>query len=137
MTNLRLNKSLYFMQGFSFVKFGLPCFDDDIEAWTYGPVIPEVYLQRKIHGDAYLPDSAPENFSSHSVSPQYAEPFGKLVDDYLDWSKNLTSGNLVDITHRYGSPWYNVWNMKFGAGKFRVIPPESIRDYFIAHYSVS
>lgn len=137
MTNLRLNKSLYFMQGFSYVKFGLPCFGDDIEAWTYGPVVPEVYLPRKIYGSCILPDAAPPDYKAPAVSPQLVEPLQDLVRDFLDWSRNRTSGDLVNITHKHGSPWYNVWNMKFGSGKFRTIPPESIRDYFVTHYSVS
>ena len=39
MTNLRVNKLLYFAQGECLRRLGYPLFDDDIEAWTYGPVV--------------------------------------------------------------------------------------------------
>lgn len=137
MTNLRLNKSLYFMQGFSYVKFGKPCFGDDIEAWTYGPVVPEVYLPRKIYEGNVLPDGAPPDYKAPAVSPELVEPLQELVRDYLDWSKNMSSVELVSITQKHGSPWFNVWNAKFSSGKYGVIPPEIIRDYFVTHYSVN
>lgn len=39
MTNLELNKLVYFVQGIYCAKTGKPLFTDSIEAWTYGPVI--------------------------------------------------------------------------------------------------
>jgi uncharacterized phage-associated protein len=43
MTNLRLNKILYFAQIISLLENGRPLFLDDFEAWDLGPVIPSVY----------------------------------------------------------------------------------------------
>lgn len=43
-TNLRLQKILYFIQA-AFLVFGQkPCFDDVIEAWGLGPVVPIVLI---------------------------------------------------------------------------------------------
>lgn len=42
-SNLKLQKLLYYMQGFHLAYFDTPLFDDDIEAWMYGPVVPCVY----------------------------------------------------------------------------------------------
>ena len=36
MTNLKLQKLLYYMQGFHLAVFDTPLFDEDIEAWQYG-----------------------------------------------------------------------------------------------------
>ena len=43
MTNLRLQKILYFIQAFSLISTGHPLFKEDILAWQYGPVVKEVY----------------------------------------------------------------------------------------------
>lgn len=43
LTNLKLQKLLYFAWIKYFEKTGKPLFDDEFEAWKYGPVVPSVY----------------------------------------------------------------------------------------------
>ena len=43
MSNLKLQKMLYYEQGFHLAAFDTPLFDENIEAWMFGPVVPEVY----------------------------------------------------------------------------------------------
>lgn len=43
LTNLKLQKLLYYQQGFHLAVFGIPLFNEDVEAWMYGPVVPDVY----------------------------------------------------------------------------------------------
>ena len=43
MSNMKLQKMLYYEQGYHLAAFGTPLFDEDIEAWMYGPVVPCVY----------------------------------------------------------------------------------------------
>lgn len=42
-TNLKLQKLLYYVQGWSLALDGKPAFSDRIEAWVHGPVQPGVY----------------------------------------------------------------------------------------------
>jgi uncharacterized phage-associated protein len=42
-TNLKLQKLIYYAQGFHLALFGKPMFNDRIEAWIHGPVSPTVY----------------------------------------------------------------------------------------------
>lgn len=42
-TNLKLQKLLYFIQAYYLVAFDKPCFEEPIEGWDFGPVVPEVY----------------------------------------------------------------------------------------------
>ena len=47
-TNLKLQKLLYYAQAFYLVNNnGDKLFDDDIQAWKYGPVVPKVYHEYK------------------------------------------------------------------------------------------
>jgi uncharacterized phage-associated protein len=42
-SNMKLQKLLYYQQGFHLAYFGTPLFDEEIETWMYGPVVPAVY----------------------------------------------------------------------------------------------
>ncbi len=42
-TNLHLQKLLYYAQGFSYAMTGYELFADDMYAWKYGPAVPRVY----------------------------------------------------------------------------------------------
>lgn len=50
MSNMKLQKMLYYQQGYHLAAFGTPLFDEDIEAWMYGPVVPCVYDHFKKFG---------------------------------------------------------------------------------------
>lgn len=42
-THLKVQKLLYYAQGWALAYFGQPLFDEDLEAWAHGPVAPSVY----------------------------------------------------------------------------------------------
>ena len=43
LTNLKLQKLLYYQQGYHLAAFGTPLFEENVESWMYGPVVPVVY----------------------------------------------------------------------------------------------
>ena len=49
-TNLKLQKVLYFAQVHYLTILNRPLFSDKIEAWEYGPVVPGVYRQYRSKG---------------------------------------------------------------------------------------
>ena len=50
---LKLQKLLYFAQGFSYAFYDKELFNDDFEAWVHGPVIPSIYHEYKKDLSAY------------------------------------------------------------------------------------
>ena len=54
-SNLKLQKILYFIQGIYLSTLDKPCFSDDIEAWGFGPVISDVYHEFKGFGSNDIP----------------------------------------------------------------------------------
>ena len=42
---LRLQKLLYFIQVDFLINFKEPCFENEMEAWDFGPVVPEAYFK--------------------------------------------------------------------------------------------
>ena len=54
-SNLKLQKLLYYAQGAHLALRDEPLFGEPIEAWTHGPVVPSVYRQYKQHGGEPIP----------------------------------------------------------------------------------
>lgn len=50
LTNLKLQKLLYYSQSWYLANYGSPLFADDFEAWIHGPVISKVYRSLKKRG---------------------------------------------------------------------------------------
>ena len=49
-SNLKLQKLLYYAQGHQLAERGTPLFDDEIQAWSHGPVVKDVYHRFKGFG---------------------------------------------------------------------------------------
>ena len=99
-TNLKLNKLMYFAQGCFLARTGKRLFPEDIEAWTYGPVVPEVYHKYKVCGRNAI-ESVDDDFTVDSFTEEELET---LIDVMREMAK-YTSSTLVSITHREDSPW--------------------------------
>jgi len=54
-TNLKMQKLVYYCQGFHLALYGKPLFPETIEAWEYGPVCPDLYQKLKLHKSEPLP----------------------------------------------------------------------------------
>lgn len=119
--NLKLNKLLYYVQGFSLVKLGYPMFDENIQAWDYGPVIPEIYHVFKCCGK----NSIEEPTTPFDESRFSTEELNLLIDIYNEYGK-YTGWALKNMTHEKGSPWAQVYEKN----QNKVITKKSIEEYF-------
>jgi uncharacterized phage-associated protein len=56
-SNLKLQKLLYFVQAYFMLekKDHAPCFHEKIEAWDFGPVVPEAYQEWAQYGSCDIP----------------------------------------------------------------------------------
>ncbi len=119
--NLKLNKILYFAQAWSLAKRGKPIFSEEIQAWDYGPVIPEVYHVYKCCGSNAI-EEAEAPFDEKKLS---SEELDLLIDVYRNYGK-YTGWALKDMTHRRGSPWSQVYRR----GQNNVISKDAMREYY-------
>ena len=86
------------MQGFHLAIFDVPLFEEDIEAWQYGPVVPEVYHKYKTHGNAgLLPDA-----DIIALNQKEERLFDEVFSVYGDYS----AIGLMNLTHNE-KPWNN------------------------------
>lgn len=99
-TNLKLNKLLYYAQGLHLARTGEPLFADPVEAWKFGPVIPAIYHKYKVCGRNPIPSD--ETAVDRSVFTP-AE-FEVLLDVMREFGQ-YTGSVLVTMTHKPGTPW--------------------------------
>lgn len=115
-SNLRLQKLLYFVQAQFLVAKNEPCFADTIEAWDFGPVVPNAYHHYKIYGGSIIPaNTKTVNLPAYDKS---------LIDQILDQCAKFSTTALVSITH-HQDPWINARN-SFN----NIISLESIKKFF-------
>jgi uncharacterized phage-associated protein len=96
LSNLKLQKMLYYAQGWHLAVKGTRLFADKIEAWIHGPVVPSVYRLHKGSGFGPLtPNSKPPE-----VSEGTREFLDTLVRHYIKFDAN----QLELATHRE-TPW--------------------------------
>ena len=124
LTNMKINKLLYYAQGHYLNKFGKPLFDDKIEAWDHGPVVPAVYHAYKGYGDNPI-----KNYDQSSIS-QITPVIEDLLFNVARKYGKYTASALRNKTHAIGTPWDQVYRPNQTNIE---IPLEVIRDYFAAH----
>lgn len=119
-SNLKLQKLLYFVQGVSLALNNVPAFEDDIVAWKYGPVVEDVYYAYSMYGanDIIIPFEADVNLT---------EKLKHVINLVLDELLPVSAIALVNETHLTGSPWHSV-NLN------AVIPNSNIKQYFLDNY---
>ncbi|MDI9409247.1 MAG: DUF4065 domain-containing protein [Candidatus Pacebacteria bacterium] len=98
MSGARLQKLVFYCQAYSLGWDGVPLFDNRVEAWIHGPIIPDLYAA---HEDHYL--LPPDFFKAY--------PAGKLSDDEIETIDAVLDGIgdkdgqwLSDLSHSE-DPW--------------------------------
>ncbi|MBF0476500.1 MAG: SocA family protein [Deltaproteobacteria bacterium] len=120
-TNLKLQKMVYYAQGFSLALFGKPLFDAPIEAWAHGPVVPDLYHCYKSCGSEPIP--APKDFDFD----KFDQDTRKLLTDVYVVYGQFSAWKLRNLTHQE-APWIDAYE---GPGTNNVISHESMKKYFI------
>ena len=103
-TPMKLMKLTYISYGWYLAMNDRKLFNDRIEAWKYGPVIPALYQASKRFGNQAIPhdliaDSALSRPELETFLSGVVENYGKYPDIALS-----------NLTHRAGTPWKQVYN---------------------------
>lgn len=96
MTNLRLQKLLYYEQGYHLAVFDTPLFNEVVEAWMYGPVVPVAYDFYQQYGSQVLPVED----KVICMSDDEEELFAQVFEAYREFS----AIGLMNKTHQE-LPW--------------------------------
>lgn len=116
-SNLKLQKLVYYAQGFHSAIFDKPLFSEDISAWTHGPVIEDLYHRYKHYGSNRIP--AEQTFNTDSLSKDEFE----LIEEVFEVFGQYSAWKLRNMTHEE-APWLE------HESKAGIIPKQSITEYF-------
>lgn len=95
-TNLKLQKLVYYAQAWAVALLGRPLFHEPVEAWAHGPVVNCVYQEYKDHGFDSLPRSRKR--------PQFAPEERVVLEDVLAVYGEHSASFLEALTHGE-QPW--------------------------------
>ncbi|CAN5716248.1 DUF4065 domain-containing protein [soil metagenome] len=95
-SNLKLQKLLYYSQGLHLALYGKPLFNEDIEAWTHGPVVPVIYRHFKGYGDGGIPSPA--------TLPKFDKKTTGFLDEIYKVFGQFSAWKLRNLTHDE-PPW--------------------------------
>lgn len=116
-TNLKLQKLLYYAQGFYMEKYNTPLFNEELEAWTHGPVVPEVYHKYKSFGSKGI-DKFEENKGIDKDTVYILKEIYDIFGKFSAWG-------LRNITHSE-TPWNET-------PRGEIIAKDKIKTYFKEH----
>jgi len=116
-SNLKLQKLVYYAQGFYLALFGEALFDNEIEAWAHGPVTPALYHEYKgfnnnnievdVRGDDL--DLTQQEFD--------------LIDEVYSVFGQFSAWKLRNLTHEE-TPWID------HEERAEIIPKIELEGYF-------
>ena len=113
-TPLKLQKLLYYVQGMSLFYFNKEAFSNKIMAWSYGPVVEEIYEQYKRNGKAEINLFVRDNDVSKGLN--------EIIDEVVKYYGKYSATWLVELTHDE-DPWKDTEHNQ-------EISKEKIKKYF-------
>lgn len=92
-SHLKLQKLVYYAQGLHLAVHGKPIFREKIEAWNYGPVVPELYSKYKHYGaKGIAPD---KTYNPESINKEMRT----FLDEVYSAFGQLSAVGLMNLTH--------------------------------------
>ncbi len=121
---MKLLKLTYIAHGWYLAFKDKPLFKNEIQAWKYGPVIPDLYGVIKRYGTGTVPIDIVDLYSQSKLS-QEDQVF---IENVWNAYKENTGLELSERTHRENTPWYQVYD-KDNIEK-RQISNQAIQSYY-------
>jgi len=97
-SNLKLQKLLYYAQGFHLAAYEYELFPEGIKAWAHGPVVPAVYYHCKDFG------AAPVKLEGDVPRDQFDAKAAELLNEVFEVYGQYSATSLRNMTHRE-PPW--------------------------------
>ena len=119
LSNLKIQKLLYYSQGCALASLGETLFDDEIVAWKHGPVVESVYQKYHKYGR--------KGISDIPAYPIFEPEIENLMINTYDTFAKYSAWELANLTHNE-TPWKLTPINK-------IISSSLMRDYFSEHYN--
>jgi len=115
LTNLKVQKLVYYVQGFHLALYNSSLFEDNIIAWEHGPVVEKLYHELKSFKSKPISISDP-------ISDLLTEEKLSLIGEVNDVYGQFSAWKLRDMTHNE-PPWQTTI-------KNKVITHQKLKSYF-------
>jgi uncharacterized phage-associated protein len=137
LTNLRLNKLLYFIHGWSLTSRPQGLVRNHFLAWQHGPVVRPVYDAFKIYGEN--PVGGLAEYLDYASGQTKAVDYDDIVASDGDTIRRVyesyapyATGELLRMSHESGGPWDIVYRASLGDKRMSPrIPNDLIRTHFL------
>jgi uncharacterized phage-associated protein len=115
-TNMALNKLLFFAYEHALIRYNRKLTNAKIEAWDHGPVFREVYRSFKMFGDSPITSRA-EKYNSATDRLEVAiadisNADAAIIEDAIRSLVKLPAYILRELSHADDSPWAATWHHK-------------------------
>ena len=120
---LKLQKLLYLAQGYSYAFYDRPLFNDEMEGWVHGPVVPSVYRVYSKYGFNPITTS----YEIKELDSEALDVLNYVIDKYGKYDAKY----LEELSHNQ-DPWiYSREGLDPDERSDKTISKESISNYFI------
>lgn len=104
LSNLELQKTMYFVELDYYKQTGKHLVDDEFKAWQYGPVVPDVYEEYRHYGSRYIEEAdMPDKSKMSQVNTS-------IIEETVDRCSDRKSWELVKESHRSDGAWQETLN---------------------------
>jgi len=115
-SNMKLQKLVYYAQGVNLALYDRLLFPESLEAWTYGPVVPELFHTYKSYETGAIPPPRDMDFSIYDSQNR------ELLNEVYTVFGQFSAWMLSSMTHDE-PPWKNT-------PTGHKISSDILRDYF-------
>jgi len=113
-SNVELQKIIYFCHAWTLVETGQPLIKHLFEAWDYGPVLPYLWREFTTFGKAPItaraqrlnPMTGRQEIAVYNLDVETRTFLSKIIAFY----SRIDAFDLVELSHVAGGPWHKVWN---------------------------
>ena len=133
-TNMHINKIVYFLHADYLVAFGKPLASAKIEAWEHGPVFRELYREFKKFGDKPITSLAtrvdPNTGNREIATTDFSESECAFLSELTIKYCRIPASALRAHSHEAGGPWDNAWNHDNIANASMRISDDRIKSWY-------
>ena len=121
-TPLKLQKILYYAQGYYLALNDIELFDEDFQAWAHGPANPDIYEEYKKYGF--------ESIDAPNEKPIFEENIVDFLNSIWNTFGIYDGKYLEELTHKE-KPWLDARKgFKPGEACTEIITKESMKEFF-------
>lgn len=127
-TNLKLQKLVYYCQAWHMALYGEPLFDEPVEAWTHGPAVYSLYRRFRDYG----PQAIDTGQLLSDPATDLSDHDRAHIDEVWEAYGHLSGSQLRDLSHEE-RPWQNARaGVPAGEPCRNAIDLEDMRDFYAA-----